>query len=136
MYKYLSIYQKKKIWRLEREFSIISKKFVNNQLEEWWFHEISRLDFRPWGGLNTEDYLSIDLNLKNFIKSFIKDFILIFFFFIKNIFGSNYKKYLSKNVLLIEDVVWNKKSAKNFFFKSIDQKVKKKKNINFKFFSF
>jgi hypothetical protein len=136
MYKYLSIYQKKKIWRLEKEFYIISKTFVNNQLEEWWFHEISRLDFRPWGGLNTEDYLSLDLNFKNFIKIFIKDFILIFFFFIKNILKPNYKKYLSKNVILIEDVVWNKKSVKNFFFKSIDQKIKKKKILILSFFHF
>ena len=91
MYKFIKNKQIKQINKLENEFEYISKH-INNKLPNfnWWIFEVSRLDFRPWGGLNKENYFKISNSSKfffflNFLKNFLQIllFILKIFFFLK-----------------------------------------------------
>ena len=51
MYKNINKKKITQIKTIEKEFSIISKVISKEKIKiYWWFHEISRLDFRPWGG--------------------------------------------------------------------------------------
>ena len=103
----------------------------------FWFHEISRLDLRPWSG--------IDLNRIHSLKSSK----LNFFFFFKEIskiitfiFKSTWEKKInlnSHNLIVIENVKIKDLKPIEFYFKGIENKIKKKKilyltleKINFK----
>ena len=57
MYKFIKKKQIKQINKLENEFEYISN-YINNNLSNfnWWIFEVSRLDFRPWGGLNKKNF--------------------------------------------------------------------------------
>ena len=83
MYEYLKINQKIQIKKIEKDFCTISNATANHKLNEWWFHEISRLDFRPVGGLNSKDFRQINFNIRDFLIISIKDCIKIFFFLLK-----------------------------------------------------
>ena len=72
---------------IEKEFLTISKIVLKEKSKlYWWFHEISRLDFRPWGGLNTKNYLSNNVKISNFTIRLLKDFIKINIFIFKSLF--------------------------------------------------
>ena len=87
MYEYLKINQKIQIKKIEKDFCTISNALANHKLNEWWFHEISRLDFRPVGGLNSNDFRQINFNIRDFL-------IISIVFFLGNQ-PTNYYLYLN-----------------------------------------
>ena len=126
MYKFIKKKQIKQINKLENEFEYISN-YIKNKLSNfnWWIFEISRLDFRPWGGLNKKNYFEIsNLNKNSFFFNFFKDFVLILLFILKSIIQKK-KKIYYKNVFFFEDIQIDK-TPKNFYFKDIFNLVKNK----------
>ena len=54
MSKYIRQKEVKNINLIENSFIRLSLKLKKKNIY-WWYHEISRLDFRPWGGINLEN---------------------------------------------------------------------------------
>lgn len=129
MYKFIKKKQIKQINKLENEFVYISKYFSNKEPNfNWWIFEISRLDFRPWGGLNKSNYLKISNVSKNsFFLNFFRDFALILLFILKSIFKDKKKIYF-KNIFFLEKIISDKKPI-NFYFKGVHNLVRNKKII-------
>ena len=126
MYKFIKNKQIKQINKLENEFEYISKH-INNKLPNfnWWIFEVSRLDFRPWGGLNKENYFKISNSSKFFFfLNFLKNFLQILLFILKSIFQKKKKIYF-KNIFFSEDIYVGKMPI-NFYFKGIYNLVKNK----------
>lgn len=128
MYKNINKKKITQIKTIEKEFSIISKIVSKEKIKiYWWFHEISRLDFRPWGGLNTKDYLSNNVKISNFSFKLLRDFIKISIFIFKGLFIKK-KKFFYKNIFISENVLFTKK-IKDFYFNGIFSKTKSKGRI-------
>jgi hypothetical protein len=128
MYKYLDKKRSIQIKKIEKEFCKLSKIITKEKFEYyWWFHEISRLDFRPWGGLNTENFFNNDIKLKRFLYRFFSDLIQVICFIFKGIFYKK-EKFFYKNIFISEKVLFTKKN-KNFYFNGIYNKTKSKHKI-------
>ena len=128
MYKYLDKKRALQIHKIEKDFcklsKILSKKKPNYN---WWFHEVSRLDFRPWGGLNTNNFLKNDIDLSNFFYRYCKDFIKISLF-IFNGFFFKYEKFFYKNIFISENILFTK-NIKNYYFSGFYNKTKSRHKI-------
>ena len=128
MYKNIDKKKITQIKKIEKEFLIISKIASKEKSKiYWWFHEISRLDFRPWGGLNTNNYLSNDVKILNFTSQLLRDFIKINIFIFKGLFIRR-KKFFYKNIFVSENVIFTKK-IKDFYFNGFFSKTKSKVRI-------
>ena len=86
-FKFLPKKNVKIISDLEKEFCKISLILNKDSPKlKWWLHEISRLDFRPWGGLNQSNYIDTKINVALFLKNIVKDFIEILKFLLNGFF--------------------------------------------------
>ena len=88
MYKFIEKQKITKIKNLEKDFKKLTKFFIKKKFYSWWFFEVSRLDFRPWGGLNSENFYDIKKKTKQFSIQLLKDFFILVFI-IRGVF---YKK--------------------------------------------
>ena len=52
--------------------------------------------FRPWGGLNTKNYLSNNVKISNFAFKLLRDFIKISIFIFKGLFIKRKKNFFTK----------------------------------------
>ena len=128
MYKYLDKRRVLQINKIEKDFfelsKILSKK---NKNYNWWFHEISRLDFRPWGGLNTNNFLKNNIDLSNFFYKYFKDLIKITLFILNGFFFKP-KKFFYKNIFISENVLFTK-NIKDYYFSGLYNKTKQRYKI-------
>ena len=101
MYKYLDKKRIFQIKKIEKQFFHISKiTSIKDNNYNWWLHEISRLDFRPWGGLNTKNFLENKPLNSIFIRRFMKDLINIIFFVLRGFFLKP-RKFSYKNIFIL-----------------------------------
>ena len=130
MYKFLNQKLKKKIYSLQKEFEkislIVTKKFF---YDFFWFHEISRLDLRPWSGIDLNRIHSLKSSKLNFFLNFLKEISKIITF----IFRGTWEKKInlnSHNLIVIENVKIKDLKPIEFYFKGIENKIKKKNIIS------
>lgn len=129
MYKFLPKKNVKIISDLEKEFCKISLILNKDSPKlKWWLHEISRLDFRPWGGLNQSNYIDTKINVALFLKNIVKDFIEILKFLLNGFFVKK-KNFYFKNVFFSEKIIFNQKIKKDYFFQNIFSKTQSKIKI-------
>jgi len=128
MYKYLDKKRIFQIKKIEKQFFHISKIISSKDNNyNWWLHEISRLDFRPWGGLNTKNFLENKPLNSLFIRRFIKDLINIIFFVLRGFFLKP-RKISYKNIFISEKIILTR-NIKNFYFNGIYNNIKSKFKI-------
>ena len=108
MYKFLEKKQIKNIKKIENQFVYLSKKFSNKEKFNWWYHNSSRLDFRPWGGLPSGNFFDIPLKKLIFFKLLLRDLLLILRALFCNLFIKKISINLRKNIFIEEKVTLNK----------------------------
>ena len=112
MSKYIRQKEVKNINLIENSFIRLSLKLKKKNIY-WWYHEISRLDFRPWGGINLENLAEKKRNF--FIINFIVDVYKILAVIVKKI---NDKKTvnLEKNIIIkIKEKVYSNNKLDPYF---------------------
>lgn len=127
MYKFINKKKINTINILEKEYCILSNFLIKNNFNYWWFFEISRLDFRPWGGLDINNFIKIEFKLVNFIIKLFKDFLFIILFIFKGLFYKK-RKIFFKNIFIQEKIFLDKK-VKDFYFNGIFNKTKNKQRL-------
>ena len=127
MYKFLNQKLKKKIYSLQNEFEKISLLVTKNFFYDFfWFHEISRLDLRPWSGIDLNKIHRLKSSKLIFFLNFLKEISKIINFTFRGIWEKKIN-LKSHNLIVIENVRIKDLKPIEFYFKGIENKILKKK---------